>query len=162
MDITVKDVEGGGMVSSSGVVSVPRQLAEKNQSVPSVERIEQAKARFISVGLNGVTALVEALQMLETEDVVIGYFGFTIDREGLTRKPLEEGETEGERGMKIMRLPHPQWGNRRGTATAVGDLVTLAEDSELGGLSLEQQKLLSEVFEETATFLSRGSSKGES
>ncbi|MDR3548526.1 MAG: hypothetical protein P4M11_09730 [Candidatus Pacebacteria bacterium] len=161
MEISTKAVKGGGMVIGSGMVSVPRKLAEENQVVPSAGRIERAKASCANAGLSGASILIDAIQMLETPEVVVGYFGFTLDKEGLTRKPLEEGETDGERGMKIMRLPHPQWGNRKGTATTIGDLVTLAESLKPDSLTLEQQTLLSQVFEEAAAFLSQGSSEGE-
>ena len=67
MEISTKAVKGGGMIIGCGMVTVPRQLAEKHQAVPSIDRIEQAKVQFVSVGLAGAKALVEALQMLETE-----------------------------------------------------------------------------------------------
>ena len=161
MQLSTKAVKGGGMIIGSGMVRVPRRVAEGNQAVPGAERIERAKARFVNVGLKGASALIDAILMLESEEIVVGYFGFTLDREGLTRRPLDEGETEGERGMKIMRLPHPQWGNRRGTTTTIGDLVTLAEDPKLDNMPSEMQRILSQTFEEAALFLSKGSSQGE-
>jgi hypothetical protein len=161
VEIPKKSIKGGSMVVSSGMAIVPRKFAEENNAVPSAERIERAKLLCDTAGLRGARILIEAIQMLESPEVVVGYFGFTIDGEGLTRKPLEEGETAGERGMKIMRLPHPQWGNHEGTATAIGDLVTLAESLKPERLSPKHQALLSQIFEEAATFLSRGSSAGE-
>ncbi len=160
MEVALKEVEGTGKVVSCGIVPVPRSLAEKNGAVPDPGRVDQAKARFASAGLKGAASLIDAIQLLETERDVIGYFGFTFDREGLTKKPLEPGETQPERGMKIMGLPHPQWGNRSGTATAIGDLVTLAEDPKLERVLVEHLALLSEVFEEGALFLSKNSTEG--
>jgi hypothetical protein len=161
MEVSTKSVTGGDMIISSGMIMVPRKLAEEHTAIPSLERINWAKARFSEIELTGASLLIDALQMLETDQEVVGYFGFTIDKDGLTRKPLEEDESDGERGMKIMRLPHPQWGNRSGTATAIGDLVKLAKDLKPTSLTPEKISLVSQVFEEAATFLSRGSSESE-
>ena len=60
-----------------------------------------------------------------------------------------------------MRLPHPQWGSRNGTATPIGDLVTLAEDPKLDELPPEIKNFFSEALAEAAGFISRGSSEGE-
>lgn len=162
MQVETRGVDGGGMVISCATILIPRALAESNSAVPSAERIELAKARFESAGMPGARFLIEALRILEDEESVVGYFGFTIDREGATRTPLAEGETEGERSIKIMRLPHPQWGNRSGTATAVDDLVVLSEDPKLASVPPEQAAILEQMFSEGAAFLARGSSEGES
>lgn len=131
MEVETRAVKANGIVVGSGMVMVPRALAESKGAIPSAERVAQAKARFEAVGLSGARLLIEALQMLEKDDEVVGYFGFTVDRHGVTRTPLAEGESDAERLMKVMRLPHPEWGSRRGTATAIGDLVSLSEDPKL-------------------------------
>lgn len=162
MQVKTKGVGGGGMIISCATVLVSRALAESNLAVPNGERIESARVRFEMVGMPGARLLIEAIQLLEDKDHVVGYFGFTIDRDGLTRTPLSEGETESERGMKIMRLPHPQWGHRSGRITVVGDLVTLAEQPMLASILPEKVLLLDRMFCEAATFFARGSSEGES
>jgi len=160
VEISTKGVEGEGVIISCAIVSLPRSVAEGNQAVPVSERIEQAKISFEKAGMGTAGNLIDAIRLLETPDAVIGYFGFTIDRDGLTRTPLQDGETMDERGMKIMRLPHPQWGHRTGIATAIGDLVTLAEDLTPDSLTPEQQVQLSEIFSAATAFLSKGSSEG--
>lgn len=162
MEFEVKEVAGTGQVIGSGRTMVPRKLAGAHHAIPDADHIEQAKLRFDSVGLKGASLLIAALQMLEDQHHVVGYFGFTYDRDGLTRTPLSEGETRGERGMKIMNLPHPQWGQRSGARTAISDLVALSEDPNLESISPEQVAILEQMFTDGATFLTRGSSEGES
>ena len=149
------------MIIGSGLVNVPRRIAQLHGAVPTRERIEAARARFETSGMSGVRALIDAVRMLENEQAVVGYFGFTVDIDGLTRKPLEEGESEGQRAMRIMVLPHPQWGHRTGKSTVLGDLVALSEHSMLEGIEPGNRALFSEIMGEAAAFLSRGSSEGE-
>jgi hypothetical protein len=158
--IKTKEVPGDGMVIGSGMVIVSRELAEANGCVPNQERIDGAKARFKLAGLHGARLLIETVQQREDAESVVGYYGFTLDRDSLTRTPLTEGETTSDRGMKIMCLPHPQWGNRFGTATVIGDLVSLSEDPKLSSLSSESASVLELMFSEGANFLARGSSEG--
>ncbi len=155
-------VECSGRVLSGATVLVPREKAASHGVVPEAQAIEQAKAQFLAAGINTMSALIDVIRSYESDQEVLGYFGFTFDRDNLTKTPLKEGETQLERGMKIMRLPHPQWGNRYGNATVLDDLVRLAADSTLGNLNAEQRAVLNEAFAEGATFLAQSTSKGRS
>ena len=162
MKFEMQPVESTGKIVSAATVHVSRSVAMRHNAVPDAEAIERAKTNFQEAGLLGVLPLIDLLASLETNEDVIGYFGFTFDRHNLTGTPLHEGETLEERGMKIMRLPHPQWGNRYGNATAIGDLVNLSQDSTLRNLNTEQRAVLNEAFSEGATFLAQSTSRGRS
>lgn len=161
MPISVKEVDGKGVIVGAGIVSIPRERAERFSAVPTEASIEQARARYTSVEMEGVNTLIDVLLSLETDETVIGYLGFTIDKHGLLQTPLADGETDDERADKIMCLPHKEFGTQRGTSTAVSVLVALAEHTVLETKSHDERTLISQVFGEAAIMLSRGSSAGE-
>lgn len=161
MDVSIKAVSSEGLVVSIGVVPVPRALAEKHGAVPGEERIARAKSRLISLGMGGVNCLIEVLQSLETKETVIGYLGFTLDRERLLQKPSDETETENKRQDVAMQLSHHQLGTRHGTTTAMSVLVELSEHKKLETKSPEERARITRIFEEVGLMLSRGSANGE-
>lgn len=162
MKIHLQAVAGASKVSSAGIVMVPRKKAESHGVVPGADAIGQTKERFRVNQIDAMITLIEAVQSCETSEAVLGYFGFTYDHHRLTSTPLEPGETQNERGMKILRLPHPQWGNRHGTATVLNDLVRLAAHPILTQLNDEQRALMNEAFSHGAMFLVRSTTEGSS
>ena len=165
MGVVTREVHGNGMVIGMGFLKIPWEVAEGKGSIPSKERVDQAKKTFVSIGIPGGSVLIDAVLMHEkSRETVAGYLGFTVDRERVTRKPLAENETHDERGMKIMSLPHPQFGHRSGSRTVIGDLVAMAESS-VGNLKLktvgaEDLATFSAMLEEAASFFSEGVSGG--
>ncbi|MBP9668942.1 MAG: hypothetical protein KBE09_01495 [Candidatus Pacebacteria bacterium] len=149
-------------VVSCARILVRREVAAKHGAVPSSADVDQAKAQFLKAELYGLASLIDAVRAVETAEDVLGYFGFTFDRDRLQSTPLQEGETMLDRGMKIMRLPHPQWGNRLGTATVLDELVHLAADPNLAMLSAEHRAVLNEATAEGAAFFSQATSSGSS
>ncbi len=162
MRFEFKQVESNGRVLGSATVRVPREIAASHGAVPEAQAIEQAKAQFLAAGISTAPALLDVIRSYETAQEVLGYFGFTFDRDNLTKTPLQDGETRQERGIKFMRLPHPQWGNRFGTATVLDDLVRLAADPILQSLDKEQRSFLNDVYAEGASYLALSTSEGRS
>lgn len=162
MHFNIRQVAGAGLAIGAGLVMVSRQIAESHQAVPSDERIERAKTRLHEIELDSVVTLIDIIHMLESEEAVVGYFGFTYDSHRITQTPLTEGETQDDRVIKILGLPHPQWGTRRGTRTVMGELVKLSEDADLVKLTSEEKVLFNQMINAGATFLAQGSSDGAS
>lgn len=160
MDVNVRAVQGDSMIVGAGLIMVSRIIAERNNAIPDRARVEAAKQIFESHGVSGATSLLEVVQSLESEDRVVGYFGFTLDRHGITRRPPEE-QADGNHFMQVMCLPHPEFGSRRGKATVVSNLVEMAELPEFKVTSADQLQNLSDVLGQAAAFLSRGHTSGE-
>ncbi len=124
-EVVINDIT---MCMYSCVYIVPRAEAESCYALPDSESVATAKDLYGKASMFAAQTLIEAIQMAETENTVLGFFFLLLDTRGPIPETLGEDLDVIYDAQLLCNASFLSLGNPDGGSTALKDLVFLSKD----------------------------------
>ncbi len=140
---------------------VPRANAKFYRALPDKESIAAAKNLYGKVGMPRAQTLIDAIQMVETENRVLSFFFLLLDRRGPIPATDDEDLDALYDAQALYNAPFFSFGDTEGEKTVLGDLIVLSNDENFTHPNMSAPGGLLDYFiKESIDIISRSTCEG--